>query len=223
MERNVLEVMARLQEARRSQQTSGPSQDESTSRRQVWLNQRSRAAGIPPRFISDARWDQVLWPELVEWKGPLLEAKLNHGRGLILDGPVGTGKSSAAALIAREVLDLSTVESVRRVRWESTSELIHEMEADAASKRDVERRLRLNADLVVFDDLGVEKLAHWQVALLDVIMNIRYTRRKSIIVTMNVPIGDLAKDAQFGRIVSRWRQTCTAVSMTGADRREKLT
>jgi DNA replication protein DnaC len=214
--------MARLQEARHSQQTSGPSQDESTSRRQVWLNQRSRAAGIPPRFIEDARWDQVLWPELVEWKGPLLEAKLNHGRGLILDGPVGTGKSSAAALIAREVLDLSTVENVRRIRWESTSELIHEMEADAASKRAVE--LRLTApDLVVFDDLGVEKLAYWQVALLDVIMNIRYTRRKSIIVTMNVPIGDLAKDEQFGRIVSRWRQTCTAVSMTGADRREKLT
>jgi DNA replication protein DnaC len=168
--------------------------------------------------VDAADWDQVDLPELAEWKVPqILEAKLRHGRGLILAGPVGTGKSSVAALIAKGVLALPG-EVVRTVRWESVAEMVDEMEAKRDGKFSVERRLRL-PDLLVLDDLGVDKLAEWQIADLDRIVDARYRRRRSTIVTTNLQISEIARDPAYGRITSRWRETCDAYVMNGEDRR----
>jgi DNA replication protein DnaC len=118
-----------------------------------------------------------------------IEANLDAGRGLWFDGPVGTGKTSLAILVAKAASEAGRTYAVFPVP-RLLSEIRRTFDADAS---DTYMRLfqRLcTVDLLVLDDLGAEKQTEWVLEQLYSIVNERWQDRRSIVVTTNVPDPD---------------------------------
>lgn len=176
-------------------------------------------AGVPARYGA-ATWDQVEVQEAREWRvaTTLLPPRLRRGQGLLIAGPVGTGKSSIAALICREVLALR--DPAFSVRWEYFPAMLDELET-RQTRMAVQHR-QVHKGLVVWDDFGVDRLAEWQIPLLDRIVERRYAANRAMIVTTNVDPALLAADVGLARITSRWRQrNGPALHVHGPDRRRR--
>jgi DNA replication protein DnaC len=172
------------------------------------------AHGVPIRY-AESRWEDVNVVEAAEWKaGVLLPAKLKAGKGLLLPGPVGTGKSSIAALVCGEALELG-----HTVGWEQAGAIVDEMNQGKDAKVAVQIRCR-KPYLLVIDDFGVSALAPWEVTEFEKIIDARYRLRRSTIITTNTPTHELAADPALGRMVSRWRQNMRILQVDGPDRRK---
>ena len=77
-------------------------------------------------------------------------------------------------------------------------------------------------DLLILDDLGAERTSGWVRDRLYLIINRRYERMKSLIVTTNISLNDL-KEQVGVRIVSRLMEMCPIVlEFPSEDFREKL-
>ena len=118
-----------------------------------------------------------------------IETNLDAGRGLWFDGPVGTGKTSLAILVAKAASEAGRTYAVFPVP-RLLAEIRRTFDADAS---DTYMRLfqRLcTVDLLVLDDLGAEKQTEWVLEQLYSIVNERWQDRRSIVVTTNVPEPD---------------------------------
>lgn len=127
-------------------------------------------------------------------------------------GPVGTGKSSTAGILARAAVEADLV-----VRWEYVPTMLDAVE-DRRSRREVFDRQR-SADLLVWDDFGVGGLTEWQVGLIDRVVEHRYSRLKSMIVTTNVSLELLRTDPLLARFIDRWRQRTRPLEIGGRSMR----
>jgi DNA replication protein DnaC len=146
-----------------------------------------------------------------------LNANLEAGRGLLIMGSVGTGKTTLAMLVSRHAL-----EAGRSVAIYSVPRLLAEIRTtyDAASERSyVDLLERLTAvDLLHLDDLGAERTSEWVLEQLYSIINARYEDGRSVVVTTNVPLDELRE--QIGaRTVSRLAEMCEDLQLFGDDRR----
>ena len=118
-----------------------------------------------------------------------IEEKLNAGRGLWFDGPVGTGKTSLAILVAKAAEDAGRSYAVYPVP-RLLAEIKRTFDRDATDTyMDFFRRL-CTVDLLVLDDLGSEKQTEWVLEQLYSIVNERWQDRRSIVVTTNLPDPD---------------------------------
>jgi len=204
-----------VREARQRLGPLGPTPESQASRDEAELREKLGRWNVPKQYL-DVNWDQAWLPDgfvAGEWKGDLLRAALRRGKGLLIGGPTGTGKSSLAALIARE-----TALAGLRVRWEYVPTMIDTMEFGKAERLAVEERQR-TAGLVVWDDFGVDELADWQIGFIDRIVEQRYGSGRSMIITTNTPFAELKADLRLGRIMSRWRQRNLGLTINGEDRR----
>lgn len=184
-------------------------------------------AGKVPDLYGAAEWERVRSPAIKEWCLPLAarlpSARVQGsatnwallGHGLLILGPVGTGKSSAAALVATDV-----VFHDRSVRWSYVPDLADTM-ALSARDRALEMRWQESADLLIWDDFGVRDLADWEIGYLDQIVEARYRARKPMLVTSNWTADDLRADQRLARMVDRWRErVCSQVAiLTGESMR----
>jgi DNA replication protein DnaC len=118
-----------------------------------------------------------------------IEEHLEAGRGLWFDGPVGTGKTSLAILVAKAAKDAGRSYAVYPVP-RLLAEIKRTFDRDASDTYlGVFRRL-CTVDLLVLDDLGAEKQTEWVLEQLYSIVNERWQDRRSIVVTTNVPDPD---------------------------------
>jgi DNA replication protein DnaC len=118
-----------------------------------------------------------------------IERHLDEGRGLWFDGPVGTGKTSLAILVAKAVRDAG-----RTFAFFSVPRLLAEIRRTYDRDTDESylhlfRRL-CTVDLLVLDDLGAERQTDWVLEQLYSIVNERWQDTRAIVVTTNVPDGD---------------------------------
>jgi DNA replication protein DnaC len=114
---------------------------------------------------------------------------LDAGRGLWFDGPVGTGKTSLAILVAKAAKDAGRTYAVYPVP-RLLAEIKRTFDRDASdSYLSVFRRL-CTVDVLVLDDLGAEKQTEWVLEQLYSIVNERWQDRRSIVVTTNIPDAD---------------------------------
>lgn len=184
--------------------------------------------GRVPELYLESNWETVRSPAIAEWSKTVHQRTWKRiddeprvdgqsGHGLLIMGPVGTGKSSAAALACR-----SAVEAGRSVVWAYVPEMISQM-ALGARERAEEIRLQSRTDLLVWDDFGVTDVADWEIGYLDQIVEARYRNRKPMIVTTNWKAEDLARETRMSRLVDRWRQqTCSsAVVLAGQSMRNR--
>jgi DNA replication protein DnaC len=137
-------------------------------------------------------------------------------------GGSGTGKTTLAMLISRTAL-----ESGRSVAIYSLPKLLsrirqtYDAEVGEQSYSQFFERLA-SVDLLHLDDLGVEKQTEWVLEQLYALINERYERQRSLIVTSNLEDDELER--QLGtRVVSRLVEICgDPVLLFDEDRRMRV-
>ena len=113
-----------------------------------------------------------------------LEANLKSGKGLILRGPAGTGKTSIAVSILKEAMKLG-----RGCLMISMPNLLDNMltlsKGDNVAYLSYEQKLR-NIPLLLLDDFGAEySKSEWVASKVESVIIDRYNRMKPIILTTN--------------------------------------
>lgn len=148
----------------------------------------------------------------------------NHGRGLLLVGPCGSGKTHLAVAAISEIISTN---KPGRVLFSNFQDLIQEIQASfdteaAASKSEILRPL-LDADLLVLDELGSQKPTTFVQDILYYVINTRYNDERTTIFTTNYPDApaDSREEGLAQRIGSRLRsrlyEMAQIVSFSGAD------
>jgi DNA replication protein DnaC len=118
-----------------------------------------------------------------------MDANLEAGRGLWFDGPVGTGKTSLAILVAKAAKDAGRSYAVYPVP-RLLAEIKRTFDRDASDTYMGFFRRLCTVDVLVLDDLGAEKQTEWVLEQLYSIVNERWQDRRSIVVTTNIPDPD---------------------------------
>ncbi|MBD0280662.1 MAG: ATP-binding protein [Thermoleophilaceae bacterium] len=118
-----------------------------------------------------------------------IEENLDDGRGLWFDGPVGTGKTSLAILIAKAAGQARRSYAVYPVP-RLLAEIKRTFDRDASDSYLGFFRRLCSVDVLVLDDLGAEKQTEWVLEQLYSIVNERWQDRRSIVVTTNIPDPD---------------------------------
>ncbi|MBE3576384.1 MAG: ATP-binding protein [Limnochordales bacterium] len=134
--------------------------------------------------------------------------------GLILLGPVGTGKSHLASAILNH-LRQRHVAGLLKV---DVSELLSEMRNTMAGGGGVSSLLEAakSAELLVLDDLGQEYQTEWARSVLGELINARYLDRRPLIVTTNLDLEALTH-ILTERVASRLLGMSKVLVLEGSD------
>lgn len=134
--------------------------------------------------------------------------------GLIFTGGVGTGKSVAAACIANALIDRQIPAMVT-----SLSSITRDLLSVWDKSEFMQDLKRYN--LLVLDDLGVERETDYVLEQTFAIIDARYRLRKPLIVTTNLSLEELKNPDTFEkrRIYDRIMEMCVPVQVDGVSRR----
>jgi DNA replication protein DnaC len=207
------------------------------------------AARLPPHydaatlesFSAFSGNGKAVLTEVKRWKDAF---KPPGGRGLILEGPVGVGKTYLLVALAKEL-----AEKGLSVRFSEFFMLLGEIKAGFADGKADAAQLAplIDVDVLVIDELGKGRNNEFELTVLDQLVCGRYNRGKTIIAAtnfrlkgrgyeINTPLdqdpgggaGAFAADRyttleqRIGpRIYSRLREMCAFVELTGADLRRQ--
>jgi hypothetical protein len=146
-----------------------------------------------------------------------IEDNLDAGSGLWFDGPVGTGKTSLAILVAKAAKDAGRSYAVFPVPL-LLAKIKRTFDRDADDNYLAFFHKLCSVDVLVLDDLGAEKQTEWVLEQLYSIVNERWQDRRSIVVTTNLPVPD--PDAPGRMLQASARDLRDAVSGGRVDGRD---
>jgi DNA replication protein DnaC len=148
-------------------------------------------------------------PQIAAW---VAAARRGSRDGLVIRGPVGTGKTHAAVAAYRAVVSSGVLPSVAVAVPALLDGLRPGREAvehlDACE----------SARLLLLDDLAAERATDWTAETLYRLIDARYARRLPTIVTMNAT-GAMIRDSLGDRVASRLNGLGQHVVLDGPDRR----
>jgi DNA replication protein DnaC len=148
-----------------------------------------------------------------------IEQNLDSGRGLWIQGDVGTGKTTLAMLVSKAALDAGR--SVAIYSLPRLLNLLRESMDSAEGKLDFMDRLTA-VDLLHIDDLGAENRTDWVLEQLYSIVNARYEAERAIIATTNLMPDELS-ERLGARTVSRLVEICgDLIPLYGEDKRREF-
>ena len=138
-----------------------------------------------------------------------------QGKGLLLFGSVGTGKTFHAACIANALIDTGVPCLVTNfARIANTVQGLFEGRQEYFDS--------LNRfPLLVLDDLAAERKTEWMQETVFNVIDSRYRAKLPLIVTTNLTREELMNpaDITYQRIFSRLFEMCTPIEIAGSDRR----
>lgn len=145
------------------------------------------------------------------------DAMRSQGTGLLLCGPVGTGKSFLASAIANELISQGTpclMTNFSRI----ISRISEKFGGDQKYLDNLNR-----FDLLIIDDLGAERDSEYMWEKVMDVIDARYRAGLPLIVTTNLNPKDLydPSDIRRQRVFSRLKEMCIFLEVNGTDRRNK--
>jgi DNA replication protein DnaC len=157
-------------------------------------------------------------------------------RGLVLVGDCGVGKTHLAVAILKSLV----VERGVNGRFVDEAELLRRLQYSyGPDSPDTEREVMMplmEADLLIWDDLGTGRPTDWVRETTRMVINYRYTNRKHTILTTNWHLstgskkgerlsrgGEQSLEERIGtRLYSRIMEMCEVVQISGPDARSEI-
>lgn len=141
----------------------------------------------------------------------------NARTSLLLQGPVGLGKTFLACAIGNRAIAAG-----RTVGYFTLSEFVDLIRAQKFDEdRSSTMQQLLEADLIILDDLGAEKVTDFVAQELFNLINLRLNRQQPMVASTNLLPGEL-EDAYGERIASRLLYGFEALTLKGHDVRKVL-
>lgn len=174
-----------------------------------------RVSGIADDSLRDVRFEDSDGCENIQKCQAFVdhwdEIKAQH-IGLLMSGPVGTGKTYAAACIANALIDrgvpvlMTNFPTILSTSKFEMNELV---------------RQAMEYDLIIVDDLGVERDTEYSSETVYQFIDACDRRKKPMIVTTNLSLKDLRvqEGLRYKRIYDRVLEMCVPMVFTGESRR----
>lgn len=195
------------------------------------------AARIPPRYrhctLQDyeaADDDISKWIAKAESQRIIQDYPIIDGRGLILFGGVGVGKTHLAVAILRELIDVYQVRGL----FYQFGTLLRQIQ-DSYNPVSQTSELKVlqpvfDAEVLVLDELGASKPTDWVRDTMMQIINTRYNDKRLTIFTTNYldarkndkDAGELLEDRIGVALRSRLYEMCRSVMIEGDDYRKTM-
>jgi DNA replication protein DnaC len=144
------------------------------------------------------------------------EALKREGKGLLLAGSVGTGKTQRIVSLAVELIN----RYLTQVKFITCHELL---ELYKRSMKDGILRMKLKmlceCELMIVDDVGANRFSEYDQAAFGSFINDRYNEMLPVVLSTNLSKADL-KELVGERVTSRITEMCERIVLTGPDRRE---
>ena len=189
--------------------------------RQKKIDEMSRDSGLPKRFRykSFENFRTSDNPGAYKKAHEFAEKFPNVRKGLLLTGPVGTGKTHLAAAITKALID-----KLYAVYFGNVTDIMARIKGTYAKDAEMDedeviRVMTEKVDLLVIDDLGKEDETPNTMRVLYQIINKLYENEKAVVITTNFGSSILARKLgeRGAAIVSRITGMCEPVSLSGKD------
>lgn len=166
-------------------------------------------------FANDDRQNPKLSDAMQRYVQNFAEFKRN-GKGLLLYGTVGTGKTFYAACIANALIDKGYP-----VLMTNFSTLTNKIQGTMDGKQKIIDSLN-DYTLLIIDDLGVERKSEFMQEMVYNIIDSRYRSGFPFIITTNLSANEIknAQEISFQRIYDRILERCHPIEISGVSRRK---
>lgn len=162
-----------------------------------------------------------------------LTANYISGKGLLLVGPVGVGKTCSLIVLLMGILKRTAREQMVTYASDNKTEgtgvvgfpsilfaTSNKIFNAVFRKDEVFLAALQNVKFLFIDDFGREYFSDYAWSSFEEMIDHRYSNKLCTFVTTNLTAQDLAGNEKLGRVVDRWRECCDMIQISGESMRK---